>query len=86
MCQISIFSLERFQRYKGPNFSRFSNMAVSLCDVIIIIKIFCMSSHTYAENILSIREAVAEKNMKVLCGQTNRQTDKQMNEPMSPLG
>ena len=40
-------------------------------DVMTIIKTFCMSSRTNGENFVSIRQAVAEKNMKVLCGQTN---------------
>ena len=46
-------------------------------DVIIIITTFNMSSRTNVENFVSIRQAVAEKNMKVLCRQTNRQTDRQ---------
>ena len=45
-------------------------------DVIIIIKTFYMSSRTNEENFGSIRQAVAEKNTKVLCGQTNKQTNK----------
>ena len=39
-------------------------------DVIIIIKTFYMSSRTNGENFVSIRQAVAEKNMKDLYGQT----------------
>ena len=46
-------------------------------DIIIINKTFYMSSHSNGENFVSIRQAVAEKNTKVLCRQTNRQTDKQ---------
>ena len=30
-----------------------------------------MSSHIYRENFVSIRQAVAEKNTKVMCSQTN---------------
>ena len=44
-------------------------------DVTIIIKTFYVSSRTNGENFDSIRQAVAEKNTKVLCGQTNEQTD-----------
>ena len=40
-------------------------------DVIIIIKTFYMSSCTDDENFISIRQAVASKNKKVLCRQTN---------------
>ena len=46
-------------------------------DVIIMIETFYMSSHTDGENFISIRQAVVEKNMKVLHGQTDRQTDRQ---------
>ena len=41
---------------------------------IIIIETFHMSSHTNGENFISIWQAVVEKTMKVLCGQTDRQT------------
>ena len=43
-------------------------------DVTIIIKTFyeSMSSRTSGETFISIWQAVAEKNTKVLCGQTNR--------------
>ena len=44
---------------------------------VITIKAFYMSSHTNGENFVSIRQAVAKKSMKVLCGQTNGQTKKQ---------
>ena len=44
---------------------------------LLLIEFFDMSSHTNGENFISIRPAVAEKNMKVLCGQTDRQTHKQ---------
>ena len=46
-------------------------------DIIITIKTFDMSGRIYGESFVSIHQAVAEKNTKVLCGQTNRQTDKQ---------
>ena len=46
-------------------------------DVIIVIKTFCMSSHTYGENFFSIQQAVTEKNTKVLSRQSNKQTNKQ---------
>ena len=39
-------------------------------DVIIIILTFFTSNHTYGENFVSIRQVVAEKNTKLLCGQT----------------
>ena len=35
-------------------------------------KTFYMTSRSSGENFVSIRQAVAEKNTKVLCGQTNR--------------
>ena len=41
-------------------------------DIIIMIKTFYMSSRTNGENFISIRQTVAEKNTKVLCGQTNK--------------
>ena len=53
-------------------------------DVIIIIKTFYMSSHTNGENFVSILQAVTEKNMNVLCRQTNRQTDRQTNKQTDP--
>ena len=43
-------------------------------DVIIIIKTFHMRSPSNRENFVSICPAVAEKNTKILCRQTNRQT------------
>ena len=46
-------------------------------DVIIIIETFYMSSRTNGENLVSIWQAVTEKNMKVLWGQTDRQTNRQ---------
>ena len=63
-------------------------------DVIIIIETFNMSSCANGENFFSIRQAVAEKNTKVLCGQIkkqtyrqtdrNRQTNKQMDQNAIP--
>ena len=44
-------------------------------DIIIIIKTFYMSYHSYGENFVSIRQAVAEKNTKALYGETNKQMD-----------
>ena len=44
-------------------------------DGIIIIITFYMSRHTYGVNFVSIWRVVAEKNTKVLCGQTNKQTE-----------
>ena len=86
MCQVLIFPLVRFQRYRGPKFFPFSNMAPQhvMYDVIIINNIFYMSSHTNGEKFVSIRQAVAEKNMKVLCRQTNRQTDRQTDPNAMP--
>ena len=64
------------------------------CDVTIIIKTFYISSRSDGENFVSIRQAVAEKNTKVLCGQIkkqtyrqtdrNRQTNKQMDQNAIP--
>ena len=54
-------------------------------DVIIIIKTFYMSSYTNGKNFVSIRQAVVEKNTKVLCGQTDRQTNKHTNTITSSL-
>ena len=48
-------------------------------DIIIIIKTFHINSCTYGENFVWIWQAVMKKNTKVLCGQTNKQTDKQTN-------
>jgi len=47
-------------------------------DIIIIMRTFYLSSRTYCENLVSIQQVVAEKNTKVLCGQTktDRQTDR----------
>ena len=50
-------------------------------DVILISKTLSMSSHTNGENFFSIRQAVAEEKTRVLCGQTDRQTDRQTNGP-----
>ena len=44
--------------------------------IIIIIETFYLSSRTNGENFVSIRQTVVEKNTKVLCGQTNKQTNK----------
>ena len=41
-------------------------------DIIIITKIFYMSIRSYGENFISIWQAVASKNTKVLRGQTNK--------------
>ena len=41
-------------------------------NIIIILKTFYMSSCSYGDNFVSIRQAVAEKNTHVVCGQTNR--------------
>ena len=47
---------------------------------VIIIKTFYMSSRTNGEKFISIWQAVAEKNMKVLFSQTDKQIDKQTNK------
>ena len=49
-------------------------------ELIIMIITFYMSSRSDGENFVEIRQAVAEKNTKVLCGQTDRQT--QMKYPL----
>ena len=78
MCQVSIFFyLVRFQRWRSKVFPTWLPYHVT-SDVISVIKTFHMSIRTNGGNLLSIRQAVAEKNTKVLCGQTNRQTDRQM--------
>ena len=51
-------------------------------DVTTIIETFYMSIRTNGDIFVSIRQAVADKNTKVLCGQTNRQTDKQEEDVM----
>ena len=51
-------------------------------DVIVIIKTFCMSVRYNGEKFVSIRQAVVEKNTKVLCRQTN--TDQQTNPSATP--
>ena len=86
MCQIVIFSLVRFQRYRGPKFSVFPTWLPHhvTYDVIIIIKTFSMRSRNYGEHFFSIQQAVAEKNTKVLWGQTNKQIDKQTNQNTIP--
>jgi len=61
------FSLMQFHR--GPVFPTWLPHHVTYN--IIIIKTFYMSSRTNGENFVSIRQAVAEKNTKVLCGQTD---------------
>ena len=48
-------------------------------DVILIIKTCYMSIRTNGEKFVSISQAVAQKNTKVLCKQTNRQSNKQTN-------
>ena len=79
MGQVSIFSLVGFQRYRGPNFYIFPTWLPHHMtdDVIIIIKTFYTSSRTNGEDFVSIRQAVAEKNTKVLYGQTNKRIQMQ---------
>ena len=52
-------------------------------DITIMIKTFYKSNRMYGENFVSIQQAVAEKNTKVLCRQRNkdRETDRQSNGP-----
>ena len=78
MCQVSIFSFVRFQRCRGPKFSIFPTWLPNhvTYDIIIMIETFYMSSHTSDENFFSIWQVVVEKNTKVLCKQTDRQTDR----------
>ena len=70
------FFLGGVSEIEVQSLSVFSNMAAHhvTYDVIIIIKTFYMNSRTDGENLVSIRQAVVEKNMKVLYGQTNKQT------------
>ena len=78
MCQVfQIFPCCGFRDTEVQLFSVFPTWLAHHVthDGIIMIKTFCMSSHTDVENFVSIRQAVAEKNTKVLCGQTNKQTD-----------
>jgi len=44
-------------------------------DVIVMNKTFYMSSRSYGGNFSSIRQMVVERNTRVLCGQTNKQTN-----------
>jgi len=53
-------------------------------DIIIIISTFYMSICTNGENFVSIRRTVAEKNTKFLCGQTDRQTNKETDPNVIP--
>jgi len=75
-CQVSFFFLGGVSEIEVQSLSVFSNMAAHhvTYDVIIISKTFYMNSRTDGENLVSIRQAVVEKNMKVLYGQTNKQT------------
>ena len=86
MCQVSIFSLVRFQRYRGPKFFGFPIWLPHLViyDVIILIKTFYVLNRSYGENFVSIRQGVVEKNTKVMWGQTNKQTDKPVGGDGSP--
>ena len=81
MCQVSIFSLVRFQRFSDPNFSVFPIWLPHhvTYDVIILIDTFHMTRRTNGENFVSIRQAVAKKNTKVLRGQTDKQSDANAN-------
>ena len=77
MCQVlSLFFLAVVSEIEVQKFSVFLIWLPHYMtnDVIIIIKTFCMSSRSNCENFVSIRQAVAEKNTKALCGQTNKQT------------
>ena len=78
MCQVSFFFFPfvRFEIEVQSLFC-FSNIATTPRDhdVIIINKTFYMSSRSYGETFGSIRQVVAEKNTKVLYGQTDRQTN-----------
>ena len=62
-CQVSIFSMERFRRCRGPTFLLFPTWLPHHMnyDIIIIIKTFYMSIRTDGENLVSIRQVVAEK-------------------------
>ena len=53
-------------------------------DVIIISKTFYTSSCTDVENFVSILQVVAEKNTKVLCGQTDKDKQTDLNAIHSP--
>ena len=79
-------SLVWFQRYRGPKFFRFPIWLPhhATYEVIIIIETFSMSSRTNGENFVSIQQAVVEKNTKVLCRQTNKQTNKHMDPNAIP--
>ena len=81
MCQVSMFSWLRFQRYRGPKFFRLPIWLPHHVTyyIIIIIKTFYMSSRTYGENFcLYPTSGFGEKHESSV--QTNKQTDKQANE------
>ena len=82
-CRVPTFN---FFRYRGPKFFRFPIWLPRhvTFDIIIMIETFYMSSRTNDENIVSIRQAVAEKNTNVLGGQTDRQTDNQTDTNVIP--
>ena len=82
LCQVSIFFLGAVFGDGGPNFSVFPIWLQHhvTYDIIIIFITCFMSSRNNVENFVSIRQAVVERNTKVLCGQTNRQTDRQTNK------
>ena len=81
-CYVLSFNFYPWCGFRDTEVQSFSVLPIWLphdvtYDVIIIIKTFYMSSCSYRENCVIIRQAVAEENTKVLCGQTERQTDKQ---------
>jgi len=92
MCQVSIFfPLCVFRDTEVQSFSVFPTWLPHhvTYDVIIISITFYLSRRSCGENFVSIRQAVAEKNTKVLCGQTNKQdrqtnTNKKTNKQKEP--
>ena len=76
-CQVSILSLGVVSEIEVQSFSVFPTWLSHYVayDVIIMIKTFYMNIRSSGENFVSIWQLVAEKNTKVLCGQTNKQTD-----------
>ena len=81
--KFQFFSLVQFQRYRGPKFFHFPTWLPHhvTYDIIIISKIFYLSSRSNGDTFVSIGQAVAMKNIKVMCRQTNKQTNRQTNEP-----
>ena len=78
MCQVSHFFLGVASKIEVQSFSVFPTWLPHhvTYDVIIINKTFHMRSRSDGEKFVSIKRAVSAKNTKVLCRQTDKQTNK----------